>query len=113
MVSFIGCKLETSDSFYTPDQLLWNTTRLGGRGKEEAMEQRPEEELHFENRRQREGRSRRHIILKNFCGLKMVGPHRSMCFGAWPIKDATIRSCDLVGIGFVLLKEVCQCVGRC
>lgn len=104
MVPFGGSKLETSDSFYTPDQQLWTTTKLGGRGKGEAMDQRPEEELHLENRRQREGSSRRHVILRNFGGLKKFGPRRSMCY-------ATTRRCGLVGLE-VDLAEVCQCVGR-
>ena len=40
-------------------------------------------------------------------GLNRYGPHRLMYLNAWP----TISRCGLVGVGVILLEEVCHCAG--
>ena len=35
-----------------------------------------------------------------------------MCLNVWLIGSVTIRRCGLVGLGVVLLEEVCHCGGR-
>ena len=42
-------------------------------------------------------------------GLNRFGPHRLLCLNAWPTASDTMRRCDLVEVGVVLLEEVCHC----
>jgi hypothetical protein len=39
-------------------------------------------------------------------GLNRFGPHRLMCFNAWPMGSGIIWRCGLVGVGVALLEEV-------
>jgi hypothetical protein len=39
-------------------------------------------------------------------GLNLNDPHELMC---WPIRNGSIRRCDLVGIGVILMEEACHC----
>ena len=52
------------------------------------------------------------ILVPRCCSLDRYGPHRLMYLNAWPIGSTTIRKCGLVGVGVVLLQEVCHCWGR-
>jgi hypothetical protein len=42
-------------------------------------------------------------------GLNRFGPHGLLCLNAWPTASDTMRRCDLVEVGVVLLEEVCHC----
>ena len=42
-------------------------------------------------------------------GLNRNGPYRLVCLNAWPIKNSTIRRCNLVGVSLAFLEEVCHC----
>jgi hypothetical protein len=44
--------------------------------------------------------------------LNRYGPHRFMCWDAWPISFGTIRRYGLVGVGMALLEKVCHCGGH-
>ena len=49
------------------------------------------------------------ITTKTHCGgLNRFGSHRLMCLNAWPTGSDTIRKRGLVGVGVVLLEEVCH-----
>ena len=51
-------------------------------------------------------------LLARHGGLNRNGPYILMCMNAWPIRSGTIRRYGLVGVGVVLLEEVCHCGDR-
>jgi hypothetical protein len=41
-------------------------------------------------------------------GLNRYGPYSLICLYTWSIRTGTVGRCGLVGVGMVLLEEVCH-----